>query len=228
MVKSKAYLSAGVRAPKPELAGKSRAVSLNSYLKRRKDQIALEQDLSESASVKSARVKPARKRGFHLMTELDRVLGGGIVPGSLVLIGGEPGIGKSTLLLQAASNVSRTKGKVVYISGEETPRQVKIRAHRLEIKGEELFLAAETELESILSQAEILKPALLVVDSIQSVYTPEADTLPGSLNQLRLSTQKLMSWAKTNNCPVFITGHVTKDGTIAGPRDWSIWWMPFV
>ena len=150
--------------------------------------------------------------------ELDRVLGGGIVPGSLVLIGGEPGIGKSTLLLQAASNVSQTKGRVIYISGEETPRQVKLRAHRLGIKGDELFLAAETELELILGQAEILKPVLLVVDSIQSVYCPEAETLPGSLNQLRLSTQKLMAWAKTSNCPVFITGHVTKDGTIAGPR----------
>ncbi|MDD2251849.1 MAG: DNA repair protein RadA [Dehalococcoidales bacterium] len=152
------------------------------------------------------------------ITELDRVLGGGIVPGSLVLIGGEPGIGKSTLLLQAASNVCQTKGRVVYISGEETPRQVKLRAHRLGIKGEEMFLAAETNLDLILGQADMLKPALLVVDSIQSVYTPEAETLPGSLNQLRLSTQKLMAWAKVSNCPVFITGHVTKDGTIAGPR----------
>ncbi|MDD5402597.1 MAG: DNA repair protein RadA [Dehalococcoidales bacterium] len=193
----------------------------NSYLEKPAERSkASSRILSESASpLNLPAVKAGEEERFSTsIQELDRVLGGGIVPGSLVLIGGEPGIGKSTLLLQAASNVSRTKGKVVYISGEETPRQVKIRAHRLEIKGEELFLAAETELESILSQAEILKPALLVVDSIQSVYTPEADTLPGSLNQLRLSTQKLMSWAKTNNCPVFITGHVTKDGTIAGPR----------
>jgi DNA repair protein RadA/Sms len=150
--------------------------------------------------------------------ELDRVLGGGIVPGSLVLIGGEPGIGKSTLLLQAASNVSQIQGKVLYISGEETPHQIKLRAGRLGIKGKELLLASETNLDIILHQAKMLEPALLVVDSIQSVYTPEVETLPGSLNQLRISTQTLMVWAKTNNCPVFITGHVTKDGTIAGPR----------
>ncbi len=164
-------------------------------------------------------VKTGEEERFSTsISEFDRVLGGGIVPGSLVLIGGEPGIGKSTLLLQAASNVSQSKGRVIYISGEETPRQVKLRAKRLGIKGEELLLASETNLDIILGQAEIIKPFLLVVDSIQSVYTPEAETLPGSLNQLRLSTQKLMAWAKNNNCPVFITGHVTKDGTIAGPR----------
>jgi DNA repair protein RadA/Sms len=164
-------------------------------------------------------VKTGEEERFSTsISEFDRVLGSGIVPGSLVLIGGEPGIGKSTLLLQAASNVSQSKGRVIYISGEETPRQVKLRAKRLGIKGEELLLASETNLDIILGQAEIIKPFLLVVDSIQSVYTPEAETLPGSLNQLRLSTQKLMSWAKNNNCPVFITGHVTKDGTIAGPR----------
>ncbi|MFA7191200.1 MAG: ATPase domain-containing protein, partial [Dehalococcoidales bacterium] len=148
----------------------------NSYLEKPAERSkASSRILSESASpLNLPAVKAGEEERFSTsIQELDRVLGGGIVPGSLVLIGGEPGIGKSTLLLQAASNVSRTKGKVVYISGEETPRQVKIRAHRLEIKGEELFLAAETELESILSQAEILKPALLVVDSIQSVYTPE-------------------------------------------------------
>ncbi len=164
-------------------------------------------------------VKTGEEERFSTsISEFDRVLGGGIVPGSLVLIGGEPGIGKSTLLLQAASNVSQSKGRVIYISGEETPRQVKLRAKRLGIKGEELLLASETNLDIVLGQAEIIKPFLLVVDSIQSVYTPEAETLPGSLNQLRLSTQKLMAWAKNNNCPVFITGHVTKDGTIAGPR----------
>ncbi|MBN1369985.1 MAG: DNA repair protein RadA [Dehalococcoidaceae bacterium] len=150
--------------------------------------------------------------------ELNRVLGGGIVPGSLALIGGEPGIGKSTLLLQAAANIAASGGRVVYISGEETANQVTLRARRLGISGLNLYLVSETDLEIILEQAGSLQPQMLVVDSIQSVYTPEAETLPGSLNQLRLSTQKLMNWAKTGNCPVFITGHVTKDGTIAGPR----------
>ncbi len=150
--------------------------------------------------------------------ELDRVLGGGIVPGAVILTGGEPGIGKSTLLLQVASNVASSQGSVIYITGEETAGQVKLRARRLGITGDDLYILAETDLESALEHAQIIHPALLIVDSIQSVYTPEAETLPGSLNQLRLSTQKLMSWAKNNNCPVFITGHVTKDGTIAGPR----------
>ena len=136
--------------------------------------------------------------------ELDRVLGGGIVPGSLVLIGGEPGIGKSTLLLQAASNVSQIQGKVLYISGEETPHQIKLRAGRLGIKGKELLLASETNLDIILHQAEMLEPALLVVDSIQSVYTPEVETLPGSLNQAPDFHPNPDGLGKTNNCPVFI------------------------
>ncbi len=150
--------------------------------------------------------------------ELDRVMGGGIVPGSVVLTGGEPGIGKSTLLLQAAANISDSRGRVVYISGEETANQVKLRAKRLGITGSNLYIMAETDLEIILEHTQQMEPALLIVDSIQSVYTPEAEALPGSLSQLRLSTQKLMLWAKSVNCPVFITGHVTKDGTIAGPR----------
>ncbi len=150
--------------------------------------------------------------------ELDRVLGGGIVPGAVILTGGEPGIGKSTLLLQIASSVAESTGAVAYITGEETAGQVKIRARRLDVAGNNLYIITDTNLDSALEQAETIQPSLLIVDSIQSVYTPESENLPGSLNQLRLSTQKVISWAKSNNCPVFLTGHVTKDGTIAGPR----------
>ncbi len=134
------------------------------------------------------------------------------------MIGGDPGIGKSTLLLQAAAGIATSQGSIVYISGEETLHQVTMRAHRLGITSSAMYLMSETDLELTLSQAESLQPVLVIVDSIQSVYTPDTTTLPGSLNQLRLATQRLMIWAKSNNCPVFITGHVTKDGTIAGPR----------
>ncbi|MFC1966426.1 DNA repair protein RadA [Chloroflexota bacterium] len=152
------------------------------------------------------------------LTEFNRVLGGGLVPGSLMLIGGDPGIGKSTLLLQVSALVAQAWGKVVYVSGEETVYQIKLRAERLGMKGEELYLLAETDLEVILSQIEELSPGLVVIDSIQSVYLPEMDTAPGSITQVRECTMRLMRWAKLSGVPVFIVGHVTKDGAIAGPR----------
>ena len=152
------------------------------------------------------------------LAEFNRVLGGGVVSGSLVLIGGDPGIGKSTLLLQVSSLIAQTKGKVVYVSGEETLRQIKLRAERLGVKGEKLYLLAETELGVILDQIEQLQPSLVVIDSIQTVYLPELDTAPGSVAQVRECTLRLMHWAKLSAVPIFITGHVTKDGTIAGPR----------
>ncbi len=152
------------------------------------------------------------------LVELNRVLGGGVVTGSLVLIGGDPGIGKSTLLLQVSALMAQAKGRVVYVSGEETLRQIKLRAERLGVKGDDLYLLAETELHEILSQIEALHPGLVVVDSIQTVYLPELDTAPGSVAQVRECTLRLMHWAKLSAVPVFITGHVTKDGTIAGPK----------
>ena len=152
------------------------------------------------------------------LAEFNRVLGGGVVSGSLVLISGEPGIGKSTLLLQAAATIAQDKGKVVYISGEETLHQIKLRAERLKISGERLYLLAETDLEVILNQIEQLSPSLVVIDSIQTVYTPELEATPGSVTQVRECTLRLMHQAKLNAVPVFISGHVTKDGTIAGPR----------
>ncbi len=151
-------------------------------------------------------------------TELNRVLGGGVVSGSLVLIGGEPGIGKSTLLLQVSALIVQARGKAVYVSGEETQAQIKLRAERLGVKGEKLYILAETDVEVILSQIEQLQPNLVVVDSIQTVYLPELSAAPGSITQVRECTLRLMRWAKLSGVPVFIAGHVTKDGAIAGPR----------
>ena len=152
------------------------------------------------------------------LAEFNRVLGGGLVSGSLVLIGGDPGIGKSTLLLQASALMAEARGKVVYVSGEETLHQIKLRSERLGVKGENLYLLAETDLEVILNQIEQLRPRLVVIDSIQSVYLPELDTASGSITQVRECTMRLMRWAKLKAVPIFIAGHVTKDGAIAGPR----------
>jgi DNA repair protein RadA/Sms len=163
-------------------------------------------------------VSEARDRFQLPMTEFNRVLGGGVVTGSLVLIGGEPGIGKSTLMLQISGQTAATIGKVVYVSGEEATHQIKLRAQRLGVKGEQLYLLAETNLEIILGHIAAMKPALVVIDSIQAVFRPDADTSPGSVTQVRECTQWLQQQAKLSKVPVFITGHVTKEGAIAGPR----------
>jgi DNA repair protein RadA/Sms len=152
------------------------------------------------------------------LSEFNRVLGGGLVSGSLVLIGGEPGIGKSTLLLQVSTSVAPAQGKVFYVSGEETLHQVKLRSERLGVTGEGLYLLAETNLEVILNQIEQLSPSLVVIDSIQAVNLPELEASPGSITQVRECTLRLMHWAKLTGVPIFITGHVTKEGAIAGPR----------
>jgi DNA repair protein RadA/Sms len=152
------------------------------------------------------------------LSEFNRVLGGGLVAGSLVLIGGEPGIGKSTLLLQVSASVAQSRDKVVYVSGEETLRQVKLRSERLGVTGEGLYLLAETNLASILDHIEQMSPRLVVIDSIQAVYLGDLESAPGSINQVRECTLRLMQWAKLNGVPIFITGHVTKEGAIAGPR----------
>ncbi len=150
--------------------------------------------------------------------EFDRVLGGGIVPGSVVLIGGDPGIGKSTLLLHALDRLGQNYPKVLYVSGEESPHQIKIRAERLGIKSDALYILAETAIEKILKTAQTLKPVAMVIDSIQTVYTNEITSAPGSVSQLREAAMQLMVYAKQANVPTFIIGHVTKEGTIAGPR----------
>jgi DNA repair protein RadA/Sms len=150
--------------------------------------------------------------------ELDRVLGGGIVPGSLVLLGGEPGIGKSTLLLQAAANVARDVGPVLYSSGEESEHQVKSRGERLGVGRAPLYLLAETCLERILDEATRLRPALVIVDSIQTVFSLKLQSAPGSIGQDREAATQLLFAAKGHNVPVFLVGHVTKDGSLAGPK----------
>jgi DNA repair protein RadA/Sms len=150
--------------------------------------------------------------------ELNRVLGGGLVAGSLVLMGGEPGIGKSTLLLQLSAAVAGGGGKVAYVSAEETLSQIRLRAERLGVSGERLYLLAETDLNVILGHLEQLEPSLVIIDSIQAVSLPEVDSAAGSVSQVRECTLRLMHWAKPNTIPVFVAGHVTKDGAIAGPR----------
>ena len=150
--------------------------------------------------------------------ELDRVLGGGIVSGSVVLIGGDPGIGKSTLVLQMLKQVSDLRGKALYVSGEESPSQIKMRALRLGVKSENLYVLAETQLEEILHAADGLQPEVLVVDSVQTVFTSELPSAPGSVGQVREVSGRLMLYAKRSGVPTFLIGHVTKDGAIAGPR----------
>jgi DNA repair protein RadA/Sms len=150
--------------------------------------------------------------------EFDRVLGGGIVPGSMVLIGGEPGIGKSTLLLQVAHLLGRQGGAVLYVSGEESERQIKMRGERLGITGAGLFLMAETSLERILEQVDQLKPAALVVDSVQTVYSARFPSAPGSISQVREVATQLLMLAKGRGITIFLIGHVTKDGALAGPK----------
>jgi len=152
------------------------------------------------------------------IAEFDRVLGGGVVPGSLVLIGGDPGIGKSTLALQAAQRVAASGESVLYLSAEESVHQLKLRAQRLGVPGERLFLLDESDLEEGLRCAEQLKPGLLLVDSIQTVAVSALQSSAGSVAQVRECTLLLMRWAKANDVPVVIVGHVTKDGEIAGPR----------
>ncbi|MGI6712005.1 MAG: DNA repair protein RadA [Bacillota bacterium] len=150
--------------------------------------------------------------------ELDGVLGGGIVPGSLVLVGGEPGIGKSTLLLQIIYTIGVKYGKTLYVSGEESAHQVRMRAERLGVVSSEVLLLTETNIKEIIKYAQEIKPVLMVVDSIQTTYLPEMSSVPGSISQIKQCTAELTSLAKNFNTAVFLVGHVTKEGTLAGPR----------
>ncbi|HEU4751598.1 MAG TPA: DNA repair protein RadA [Armatimonadota bacterium] len=150
--------------------------------------------------------------------ELDRVLGGGVVPGSLVLIGGDPGIGKSTLMMQASGRIALGAGRALYVTGEESAQQVKLRAERLGTLAPELYLVAETDLEAVEAHVQNLKPRFLIIDSIQTVYDPAMDSAPGSVSQVRACCARLMRVAKSTHTTVFLVGHVTKEGTLAGPR----------
>ncbi|MDM7999116.1 MAG: DNA repair protein RadA [Dehalococcoidia bacterium] len=175
---------------------------------------AAEPTVSELSQVSTGQA-PRLPLPFH---ELNRVLGGGIVPGSLILISGDPGIGKSTLLLQMSAMIAGEGRKVVYASGEESLQQTKLRADRLGIKGEGLFIIPETDLEAILQRMAELSPTLGVIDSIQTVFLNDLEGAAGSVSQVRGCTLRLMQWAKPAAVPILIVGHVTKEGAIAGPK----------
>jgi DNA repair protein RadA/Sms len=183
--------------------------------------------VGDGSAIKASGAAPVRLRQVDSaasdrvrvpISELDRVLGGGIVPGSLVLLGGDPGIGKSTLVLQAAAALARPEAPVLYVSGEESAQQIRLRADRLGSNADDLFVLAETDLERVISAAEQMSPGLLIVDSIQTVFVDDITSAAGSVSQVRECTARLMQWAKPRQIPVLIVGHVTKEGTIAGPR----------
>ncbi|MGC2992706.1 DNA repair protein RadA [Enterococcus faecalis] len=169
------------------------------------------QRLSEVIPKKETRVKTE-------LVELNRVLGGGVVPGSLVLIGGDPGIGKSTLLLQVSQQLAATGGTVLYVSGEESAEQIKLRAERLGTVNETFYLYAETDMHEISRAIEKLEPDYVIIDSIQTMTQPDVTSVAGSVSQVRETTAELLKLAKTNGIAIFIVGHVTKEGSIAGPR----------
>ena len=175
----------------------------------------------ESGSSPSPITEIESKINFRLKTkikEFDRVLGGGLVEGSLILIGGDPGIGKSTIVLQALDAISQFELPVLYVSGEESLEQTKLRAERLNVGTQNLFLLSETNLEKIINQIQKLNPKVLAIDSIQTVYTSEIESAPGSVSQVREVVARLMYLAKRLGIATFIIGHVTKEGSIAGPR----------
>lgn len=152
------------------------------------------------------------------ISEFSRVLGGGVVPGSLILVGGEPGIGKSTLLLQTAALMSQDSGPVLYVSGEESARQIKMRADRLKIERDNLFVVTETNLDAIFSHIEGVKPQVLIIDSVQTTYSEALSSASGSVSQVRQTATRLQALAKQTGVAVFLVGHVTKGGAIAGPK----------
>jgi DNA repair protein RadA/Sms len=160
------------------------------------------------------------REGMRLDTgisEVNRVLGGGLMRGSSVLMGGEPGIGKSTLMLQLAASL-QVRGRVLYVSGEESPGQLRMRADRIAVSSERIEVVSETELTSIMQVLEQVKPVLIIVDSIQTLYTREVNNLPGTVNQVKVCTQELVDWARSRGSALLLVAHVTKEGLIAGPK----------
>lgn len=176
--------------------------------------------LSSNGEPKSiGQVKSSEYERFNTgIGELNRVIGGGLVKGSLTLISGDPGIGKSTILLQTASNISKKYGKVLYVSGEESEEQIKMRAERLNAIQEELYIVSETNIDIIEAHISDLNPVFVIIDSVQTLYKPTITSAPGSVSQVRECTNDLMRIGKTNNIPLFIVAHVTKQGELAGPR----------
>lgn len=179
--------------------------------------ISLEKGKSSPLSISKV-IGEEEPRVLTNMEELNRVLGGGIVPGSLILVGGDPGIGKSTLLLQTSQQVVEKNYKVLYISGEESLRQIKLRADRLGVNHDRLYVFSETNLLLLEQQILTIQPVVVIIDSIQTIFHPDITSAPGSVSQVRECTSYLMRLAKTKDIAIFIVGHVTKEGSIAGPR----------
>jgi DNA repair protein RadA/Sms len=177
-----------------------------------------EQGLSEAPLPIDAIVSDEKERISTGMAEMDRVLGGGIVGGSAILVGGDPGIGKSTLLLQVLHRMARNNLKCLYVSGEESAKQIKLRGRRIGASSDNLLILVEISLEKILQQIKAIAPAVVVIDSIQTVYSPVLSSSPGSVGQVREAAEQLILLAKKTGIPVFLIGHVTKDGAIAGPK----------
>ncbi len=189
----------------------------NSYVEEVRGERPAAAATSSSSPISSLSSEPEARIGTAL-PGLDRVLGGGIVPGSVVLLGGEPGIGKSTLLLQVARGVARAAGEVLYVSGEESASQVRLRGERLGIREERLLVLAETDVTRVIAECEARPPAVVVVDSIQAVRDPALSSAPGTVSQVRECASALLRWAKARTVPVLLIGHVTKDGSLAGPK----------
>ncbi len=216
------YVCQGCGNSSPRWLGKCPACGeWNSYVEERvsSEKRGHGRMLRNSTSIAITQIESAKEERIGTgIGELDRVLGGGFVPGSLVLVGGDPGIGKSTLALDMVNNVSLSKMSVLYVTGEESPEQVKMRAERMGVGSDGLFVFAETSVENILDEIVKLSPKLAVIDSIQTIYTEDFPSAPGSVGQIRESAAKIMQYAKANGTAIFLIGHVTKEGTIAGPK----------
>lgn len=209
----------------PKWLGQCICGAWNSFVE---EKVALEADLGDTRRRASESAKPSKLKQVGTCNyeridtgigELNRVLGGGLVQGSLVLISGEPGIGKSTIIIQTAANIARTMGTVLYVSGEESEEQIKMRADRV-CGGipEDLYVLAETNMENVETACDTMKPTFLIIDSIQTMYSNQLDSAPGSVSQVRMCGNQLMKIGKTGNIPIFIVAHVTKSGDLAGPK----------
>ena len=211
----------GAQAPKWEgrcpQCGQWNALVETAVPSRAKREPWLDTATAEVQELSRVSIDPEPRIGTRFQ-EMDRVLGGGFVPGSLVLLAGEPGIGKSTLLLQVSDALARHGKKLLYISGEESAQQVRLRAQRMDVLGEGMFFLGETDVERLLAHMDTIQPFLVVVDSVQTLFSPDVSSSTGSVAQVRECTRQLMQWAKGHNVPVLLAGHVTKDGSVAGPR----------
>ena len=192
----------------------------------RKNAVSAQEDTRSFSDIKSKplplkEIKADEEQRIDMRDEeLNRVLGGGLVPASVVLLGGEPGIGKSTLVLQT---ILKLRGiRTLYVSGEESARQLKLRADRLSIENDDCLLLCETNLDDIFKHAKEVAPQLLIIDSIQTIFTESLESSPGSISQVRECASLLLKYAKQSGIPVLLVGHITKDGSIADQRYWSI------